>query len=155
MFIGYRLDGQYSGELHIFIRQIRHALWVVSAGVASALVFWAMAIAMFCYMRYAHTYRQCRLFTHWVQPDWQQIYRIVKLGFPIALALFCEVTPFCHSRITIVTSGLRDCCQPSGSSIGLFFPDLHAASLPRLCRDHSRRKPPLARKIPIKPALLP
>ena len=70
------------------------ALGGVGCGVASALVFWAMAIAMFCYVRYAHIYRQCRLFTHWVQPDWQQIYRIVKLGFPIALALFCEVTLF-------------------------------------------------------------
>lgn len=70
------------------------ALGGVGCGVASALVFWAMAIAMYCYVHYSSFYRHCRLFTQWVKPDWAQIYRIVKLGFPIALALFCEVTLF-------------------------------------------------------------
>jgi multidrug resistance protein, MATE family len=57
-------------------------------------VFWAMAIAMFGYVRRSRFYSACRLFTHWVKPDWEQISRIIRLGFPIALALFCEVTLF-------------------------------------------------------------
>jgi multidrug resistance protein, MATE family len=70
------------------------ALGGVGCGVASALVFWAMAIAMFGYVRRSRFYSACRLFTHWVKPDWEQISRIIRLGFPIALALFCEVTLF-------------------------------------------------------------
>ena len=70
------------------------AMGGVGCGVASALVFWAMSLAMWLYVRRSSTYVGCRPFTRWVSPDWAQMARIFKLGFPIALALFCEVTLF-------------------------------------------------------------
>ena len=70
------------------------AMGGVGCGVASALVFWAMSLAMWLYVRRSSTYVSCRPFTRWVSPNWAQMARIFKLGFPIALALFCEVTLF-------------------------------------------------------------
>ncbi|MFC3914204.1 MATE family efflux transporter [Pseudaeromonas sharmana] len=70
------------------------ALGGVGCGVASALVFWAMFLSMLWYVRHADFYHRTRLFCHWYRPDWVQIGRIFRLGFPIALALFCEVTLF-------------------------------------------------------------
>ena len=70
------------------------AMGGVGCGVASALVFWAMSLAMWLYVRRSASYAGCRPFTRWVSPDWAQMVRIFKLGFPIALALFCEVTLF-------------------------------------------------------------
>ncbi len=70
------------------------ALGSVGCGVASALVFWAMLICMLIYVHYSNVYRHCRLFQHWVTPEWSKIGRIFKLGIPISLALFCEVTLF-------------------------------------------------------------
>ncbi|MEZ7862025.1 MAG: MATE family efflux transporter, partial [Aeromonadaceae bacterium] len=70
------------------------ALGAVGCGVASALVFWAMCLTMWLYVRRSSAYAGCRPFTRWVSPDRAQMLRIFKLGFPIALALFCEVTLF-------------------------------------------------------------
>lgn len=70
------------------------ALGGVGCGVASALVFWAMAGSMLIYVRRAAFYQKARLFNNWFKPDWPQISRIFRLGFPIAMATFCEVTLF-------------------------------------------------------------
>ena len=83
------------------------ALGSVGCGVASALVFWAMFICMLIYVRYSHYYRQCRLFQHWVTPDWSKIGRIFKLGIPISLALFCEVTLFTLVALLLAPLGAQ------------------------------------------------
>ncbi len=70
------------------------ALGGVGCGVASASVFWCMLLAMLVYVRKAAPYSATRLFQCWDRPQWSRINRIFRLGLPIALALFCEVTLF-------------------------------------------------------------
>lgn len=66
----------------------------VGCGFASAGAMWFMAIAMTVYVLKSPSYQQCRLFQHYIGWQWDSIRRIFKLGAPIALALFCEVTLF-------------------------------------------------------------
>ncbi|PSJ47894.1 MATE family efflux transporter [Zobellella endophytica] len=70
------------------------ALGGVGCGYASALVFWAMLLAMIVYTRRSPLLHRFRLFARLAAPDWRQIGRIFRLGFPIAMAIFCEVTLF-------------------------------------------------------------
>lgn len=66
----------------------------VGCGFASAGAMWFMAIAMTIYVLKSPSYQQCRLFQHFIGWQWNSIFRIFKLGAPIAMALFCEVTLF-------------------------------------------------------------
>jgi multidrug resistance protein, MATE family len=70
------------------------ALGGVGCGYASALVFWAMLVAMILYTRRSALLQRFTVFTRLTPPDWRQISRIFRLGFPIAMAIFCEVTLF-------------------------------------------------------------
>ncbi|MBR9858714.1 MAG: MATE family efflux transporter [Gammaproteobacteria bacterium] len=70
------------------------ALGGVGCGYASALVFWAMLIAMIVYTRRSPLLNSFSVFTRLHAPDWPRIGRLFRLGFPIAMAIFCEVTLF-------------------------------------------------------------
>nr|WP_204794610.1 MATE family efflux transporter [Oceanisphaera litoralis] len=70
------------------------ALGGVGCGYASALVFWAMLVAMIVYTRRSPLLQSFALFTRLHAPDWPRIGRLFRLGFPIAMAIFCEVTLF-------------------------------------------------------------
>lgn len=70
------------------------ALGGVGCGYASALVFWAMLAAMVIYSRRCALLQRFTVFRTPSNPDWRQISRIFRLGFPIAMAIFCEVTLF-------------------------------------------------------------
>lgn len=66
----------------------------VGCGFASAAVMWFMAIAMTVYVLKSPSYQEYRLFRHFIGWHTESILRIFKLGAPIAMALFCEVTLF-------------------------------------------------------------
>lgn len=70
------------------------ALGGVGCGYASALVFWVMLIGMVFYTRRSRVLKKFSIFSPITPPDWPQISRLFKLGFPIAMAIFCEVTLF-------------------------------------------------------------
>ena len=70
------------------------ALGGVGCGYASALVFWVMLIGMVFYTRRSKVLRKFNIFSTLSPPDWPQISRLFRLGFPIAMAIFCEVTLF-------------------------------------------------------------
>lgn len=70
------------------------ALGGVGCGYASALVFWVMLIGMVIYTRRSPLLRPFKVFSTLSAPNWPQIGRLFRLGFPIALAIFCEVTLF-------------------------------------------------------------
>ncbi len=70
------------------------ALGGVGCGYASALVFWAMLVAMVIYTRRSPLLHSFNVFTRLSSPDWPRIGRLFRLGFPIAMAIFCEVTLF-------------------------------------------------------------
>jgi putative efflux protein, MATE family len=66
----------------------------VGCGFASAGAMWFMAIAMTVYVLKSPLYQEYRLFRHFIGWHTESILRIFKLGAPIAMALFCEVTLF-------------------------------------------------------------
>lgn len=69
-------------------------LGVVGCGYASALVFWVMLIGMIIYTRRSPLLRPFKVVSRISPPNWPQIGRLFRLGFPIAMAIFCEVTLF-------------------------------------------------------------
>ena len=77
----------------------------VGCGAASMIVMWFMAIAMTYYVRHSKSYQECRLFNHWIGIDSIQMWKTFKLGAPIALALFCEVTLFTMVAILLAPLG--------------------------------------------------
>lgn len=70
------------------------ALGGVGCGYASALVFWVMLFGMIFYIRHSDFLKKFSIFSPITPPNWPQISRLFKLGFPIAMAIFCEVTLF-------------------------------------------------------------
>ncbi|MGO4998981.1 MATE family efflux transporter [Oceanisphaera sp. W20_SRM_FM3] len=70
------------------------ALGGVGCGYASALVFWVMLFGMIFYTRRSAVLKKFSIFSPITPPNWSQISRLFKLGFPIAMAIFCEVTLF-------------------------------------------------------------
>ncbi|MGL4929211.1 MAG: MATE family efflux transporter, partial [Plesiomonas sp.] len=70
------------------------ALGGVGCGVATAMVYWSMFIMMMLYATRARSYRDIKAFTHWEKPDCKTLNKLMRLGFPIAMAMFFEVTLF-------------------------------------------------------------
>ncbi|WP_122985368.1 MATE family efflux transporter, partial [Acinetobacter soli] len=75
-------------------------------GFATAILQWLMLITLANYVYRAKAYQSTQIFTHWEKLDPQIIKRILKLGFPIGLAVFFEVSIF--STGAIVLSPLGD-----------------------------------------------
>jgi multidrug resistance protein, MATE family len=70
------------------------ALGGVGCGVATAIVLWAMLLAMILYVKFSRHFRKIALFASLCRPNGSRIWRLFRLGFPIAMAIFCEVTLF-------------------------------------------------------------
>ncbi|OCA62786.1 MATE family efflux transporter [Aeromonas piscicola] len=66
----------------------------VGCGVATAIVLWAMLLAMIIYVKLSPHFKKINLFAQLVRPNGSRIWRLFRLGFPIAMAIFCEVTLF-------------------------------------------------------------
>ncbi len=66
----------------------------VGCGFASAAAMWFMAISMTVYVLKSTAYTEYRLFQQFISWKLDDMRRIFRLGAPIALALFCEVTLF-------------------------------------------------------------
>ncbi|WP_394131726.1 MATE family efflux transporter [Shewanella maritima] len=81
------------------------ALGGAGCGVATALVFWAMFIAMLVYMFIDKKLKSLDIFGKFHKPDFGKIFRMVKLGFPIAMALFFEVSLFAVIALLLAPLG--------------------------------------------------
>ncbi|WP_043129877.1 MATE family efflux transporter [Aeromonas media] len=66
----------------------------VGCGVATAIVLWAMLLAMIAYVKLSPHFKKINLFAQLASPNGSRIWRLFRLGFPIAMAIFCEVTLF-------------------------------------------------------------
>ncbi|MFM4843296.1 MATE family efflux transporter [Aeromonas caviae] len=66
----------------------------VGCGVATAIVLWAMLLAMILYVKFSSHFQKINLFVQLARPNGSRIWRLFRLGFPIAMAIFCEVTLF-------------------------------------------------------------
>ena len=74
-------------------------------GLASALVFWGMAIAMVVYVFTAKRYKKLRLLRRLYPPDFDDIAYVIRLGFPISMSLFFEVSLFAAVALLIAPLG--------------------------------------------------
>ncbi|PJG58387.1 MATE family efflux transporter [Aeromonas cavernicola] len=77
----------------------------VGCGVATAIVLWAMLLAMLLYVKLSRHFRDIRLFSQLARPNGSRIWRLFRLGFPIAMAIFCEVTLFAVVALMLAPLG--------------------------------------------------
>ncbi|MGQ4276165.1 MATE family efflux transporter [Pseudidiomarina sp. E22-M8] len=74
-------------------------------GVATAIVLWVMALGLVLYVLWAKRFKLLNLFKHWHRPDWDDIWYIIRLGFPIATSMFFEVSLFAAAALVIAPLG--------------------------------------------------
>ncbi|MDK6079898.1 MATE family efflux transporter [Massilia varians] len=66
----------------------------VGCAVSTAIAMWLMLGAMVVWVRYAPAYRNSYPFTGWEGPDWKAIGSMLRLGLPIGVTYFAEVSAF-------------------------------------------------------------
>ena len=81
------------------------ALGGVGCGVATAIVYWLMLCALLAYVLYAKKLQNYPLFHSFSAPNHQRLWSIFKLGLPVAIALFFEVTIFAGIAVLIAPLG--------------------------------------------------
>ncbi|WP_439287286.1 MATE family efflux transporter [Lonepinella sp. BR2357] len=82
------------------------AFGAVGCGIATAMVNWAMCFMMIAYSRRSHHLRDIRLFDQMIEkPDWTTLKKLLKLGFPIAVALWAEVALFALTSLFLSPLG--------------------------------------------------
>lgn len=81
------------------------ALGAVGCGYATASAFWIMFLMMALYNKTAWRLRDIEILKAVVKPNFQTINKLVKLGLPIALAIFFEVTLFTAVTLMIYPMG--------------------------------------------------
>ncbi|ROV60815.1 MATE family efflux transporter [Vibrio ponticus] len=81
------------------------ALGGVGCGVATAIVYWLMFSMMLLYVLTAKRVAYVKLFATFHKPELKAQVRLFKLGFPVAAALFFEVTLFAVVALLIAPLG--------------------------------------------------
>ncbi|MFZ7172892.1 MATE family efflux transporter [Avibacterium volantium] len=82
------------------------AFGAVGCGIATAIVNWAMCFMMISYSRQARSQRDIHLFDKIIEkPDFSTLKKVLGLGFPIGIALFCEVALFALSSLLLSPLG--------------------------------------------------
>lgn len=75
------------------------------AGIATALVYWGMGLSLLVYVLMAKRYRKAAPLRRFYPPNWDDIWYFVRLGFPISMSLFFEVSLFAAVAILIAPLG--------------------------------------------------
>jgi len=81
------------------------ALGGAGCGIATAILQWSMLITLATYLSLATPYRAIRIFGHLERPTKAIIMRIMRLGFPIGIAIFFEVTLFSFAALVLSPFG--------------------------------------------------
>ena len=97
------------------------ALGAVGCAVATGTGMWLMLGAMLAWIRYAPAYRLSYPFTHWEWPHWPEIGAMLRLGLPIGITYFAEVSAFALISLLVARFGL---VQVSAHQIALNFTSL-------------------------------
>ncbi|MCE0492515.1 MATE family efflux transporter [Vibrio salinus] len=66
----------------------------VGCGIATAAVYWIMAILLLLYVLQSKSLKRIPLFDVWYSLNVKELLRLFRLGLPVASAQFCEVTLF-------------------------------------------------------------
>ena len=93
----------------------------VGCAVATAIGMWLMLGAMVYWIRRAPAYRQTYPFTHWEWPNLPEIGSMLRLGLPIGVTYFAEVSAFGAVSLLVARFGV---VQVSAHQIALNFASL-------------------------------
>ncbi|UNT60666.1 MATE family efflux transporter [Acinetobacter sp. ASP199] len=81
------------------------ALGSAGCGFATAILQWLMLITLATYILKNKAYQATQPFTHWEKINTYWLKRILKLGLPIGLAIFFEVSIFSTAAIVLSPLG--------------------------------------------------
>ncbi|MEC4725196.1 MATE family efflux transporter [Shewanella sp. D64] len=81
------------------------AMGGAGCGLATALVFWAMLIAMIIYMQFHQKFKELAPFKAFHKPHLSTMWDMTKHGLPIAMALFFEVSLFAVIALLLAPLG--------------------------------------------------
>ena len=74
-------------------------------GIATAIVFWVMAIALSLYIHFHKKLKDIALFHDISRPDFPTIWGMTRLGFPVAMSVFFEISLFAIIALVIAPLG--------------------------------------------------
>jgi MATE family multidrug resistance protein len=77
------------------------AMGTVGCGYATSIVIWLQFLLLTLYIANHRHYRPFALMSHFEKPDWQQILGLLKVGIPIAVAIFVEGSLFVGAALLI------------------------------------------------------
>ena len=81
------------------------ALGSAGGGFATAILQWLMVLSLALYIFKNRVYQSSQPFSHWEKLNGYWLKRILKLGFPIGLAIFFEVSIFSTAAIVLSPLG--------------------------------------------------
>jgi len=81
------------------------ALGSAGCGFATAILQWLMLMSLALYIFKNRVYQSSQPFSHWEKLNAYWLKRILKLGFPIGLAIFFEVSIFSTAAIVLSPLG--------------------------------------------------
>nr|WP_279537078.1 MATE family efflux transporter [Aestuariicella hydrocarbonica] len=74
-------------------------------GVATAVSMWLQVGVMWWFTSRPECYEGIQLFQRWLRPDWLKIGQIARLGLPISIAVFAEVSIFSAIALLLAPLG--------------------------------------------------
>jgi MATE family multidrug resistance protein len=77
------------------------ALGTVGCGYATSIVIWLQFLLLALYIAMHRHYQPFALMSHLEKPDWQKIWSLLKVGLPIAVAIFVEGSLFVGAALLI------------------------------------------------------
>lgn len=81
-------------------------LGAIGCAVSTGLGMWLMLGAMLFWMRHAPVYRDTYPFAHWEGPNWKEISAMLKMGLPIGITYFAEISAFSAVGLLVARFGV-------------------------------------------------
>jgi MATE family multidrug resistance protein len=97
------------------------ALGSTGCALATGLGMWLMLGCMVWWTHYAPIYKNSFPFTHFELPNWHEIRSMLKIGLPIGVTYFAEVSAFCAVGLLVARFGV---VPISANQIALNFSSL-------------------------------
>jgi MATE family multidrug resistance protein len=77
------------------------AMGTIGCGIASTIVIWVSALMLFIYVLLHRHFNSFFLFSGFDRPDWRKILDHLRVGIPIAIAIFVEGSLFAGAALLI------------------------------------------------------
>lgn len=81
------------------------AMGGVGCGWATSLSNWVAFLGLMVYLSRGRAFRSLRFFGDWAAPDFQAIRQLLRLGLPIGITTFVEVSMFCMIALFLAPLG--------------------------------------------------